>query len=27
VSYGITTLVEVDPPIGEFRWHQKRPVS
>jgi hypothetical protein len=24
-SHGIKALVELDPPIGEFQWHQKGP--
>ncbi len=26
-SHGIRALVELDPLIGEFRWHQRRPIS
>jgi hypothetical protein len=27
VSHGIRALVELDPPIGEFQWHQRGPIS
>jgi hypothetical protein len=26
-SQGIIALIELNPPIGEFQWHQKRLVS